>query len=226
VISFIVPFRSTEFHRVQSSEWVLKKLRQNWDYEIRIGSNMGDFNRSASRNVLVGISNADVFVFVDADSYVIKDQIEEGCESALEHGWCLPYSHYYSLTESGSRKFMANEKIGHGDDFEFIFPTTDHPIPAVGGCVIVRRDVFETVAGYDERFIGWGEEDRAFVLALETLAGPVPRVPGGIHHIWHPGYEGDCFGQPHFRDNQALCDRYREAQGNPAMMRLLVDEHR
>ena len=227
MISFIVPFRSTEFHRVQSSESVLKQLRENWDYdEIRTGSNQGDFNRSASRNVLAGISSADVFVFLDADSYVPNWQISLAYARTLINGWCLPYDCYYSLSREGSQQFMAGGAVGREGDLEFVFPTPNSPIPAVGGCVVVRRDVFEMVAGYDERFIGWGEEDRAFILALETLAGPSPRVPGEIHHIWHPGEEGDCFGQPHYRDNEALCNRYRAAHGNPPVMQQLVDEHR
>jgi predicted glycosyltransferase involved in capsule biosynthesis len=169
-----------------------------------------------------------VFVFTDADSYVPAAQINHAIQmmEKSENGcvWLFPYDEYCSLTEDASQRFMegARQEL----DCEYIFPSVSHPEAAVGGCVIVSRKAFETVGGYDERFIGWGEEDRAFEMALHTLVHPQVRLVGRLFHLWHPWREEECFGQPHFGVNRILCNRYREACENPQMMRQIVDAHR
>jgi hypothetical protein len=66
--------------------------------------------------------------------------------------------------------------------------------PAGGVCigrealVAVRADVWDDLGGYDERFIGWGPEDKAWHHALKTI------FPNGWDHptdeffrtLWHP----------------------------------------
>lgn len=59
------------------------------------------------------------------------------------------------------------------------------PLP-FGGINVVSRAMWDDVGGFDERFIGWGHEDRAFVHAVETLWGPRVRVPGHMLNLWHP----------------------------------------
>lgn len=51
-------------------------------------------------------------------------------------------------------------------------------IPSAVGLIVVRRDLFERVGGYDERFEGWGFEDSALRRVLTSVAGspdPPPR---------------------------------------------------
>jgi predicted glycosyltransferase involved in capsule biosynthesis len=109
-------------------------------------------------------------------------------------------------------------------DHDYLFPSEDHPEPSVGGCIVVSRKAFDYVKGYDDRFIGWGEEDRAFEMSLATLVHPAIRLAGPIYHLWHPWKEEECFGQPNFMDNRLLCNRYREAINNPDLMGSLIDE--
>src|SRR5690606_20504372 len=63
------------------------------------------------------------------------------------------------------------------------FPPTGLPF---GGVNVVSRAMWEDVGGFDERFVGWGHEDRAFVHAVEVLHGPRARVPGHMLNLWHP----------------------------------------
>lgn len=54
--------------------------------------------------------------------------------------------------------------------------------------VAVRADVWDALGGYDERFVGWGPEDKAWHLALQTV------FPSGCDEaseelfptLWHP----------------------------------------
>lgn len=55
-----------------------------------------------------------------------------------------------------------------------------------GAPSVVTRTVWESVGGFDERFTGWGHEDRAFLHGVELLFGKRARVPGGQCVLWHP----------------------------------------
>jgi predicted glycosyltransferase involved in capsule biosynthesis len=227
VISFLIPFRSDEPHRVESLDYIHQHLAHSFpDDEVITLTNGGEFNRSVARNMAAMAARSDTLVFVDADSYVPMPQLKTAI-SMVEDGerqWVFPYDSYNSLTEGSSVVFRRG--VRSGLLCEYIFPSEEYPEPAVGGCIVVSRKAFETVGGYDERFIGWGEEDRAFQMSLHTLVEQIARVPGPLYHLWHLHPEEECFDQPHFMDNRRLCNRYREAYANPQMMQQIVSELR
>lgn len=229
----LIPFRSDDPDRIRNVKYVLAHVQDEWPISSIIQCmDREDFNRSRARNVAAkgAYKSAEVFIFLDADSIVDVKQIELGIEIAKEHGWCFPYNEYRSLSREGTINFLLNiplqeEAELYKPDYDYIFPSADHPEPSVGGCIIVHRDAWGAVGGWDERFIGWGEEDRAFALSLDTLIHPEVRVPGPLYHLWHPWSEEECFEQPHFMENRVLCNRYRLAQGDQAQMWSLVVEH-
>lgn len=231
MISFIIPFHSDDPHRVFAREFVHQNLEQDFPHaQVLIGykdMTTEPFNRAAARNSLAKQAKGGVLVFLDADSVVPAAQLQQAVAQATSRGWALPYDHYYNLTNKGSARlygvYTGTPTAFPPDEIEHVFPSAQDPEPAVGGCVVVTKVIFDRVHGYDERFKGWGEEDRAFVLALEKLSAPMLRIPGPLYHCWHPAPEEDRFGQPHFQMNRQLCNRYREA--DQRAMGVLVSEH-
>ena len=230
MISFCIPFRTDNSYREISFQFVTQTLKKEWpdDEVIVADSGHEPFSRSASRNKAADESTGGILVFLDADSYVPLWQLRQavGLAWAPNQNWCFPYDLYYSLTAPGSMKFMTGLEVDDRDSV-YVFPdpvdSFDRPA-SVGGCVVVSRFAFETVRGYDERFIGWAFEDRAFAYSLEVYFGLVARVPGPLYHLWHPDVETDKFNHPHMRANQALCNRYAEASKNEFEMRKLIKE--
>ncbi|MEN3358857.1 MAG: hypothetical protein V7637_2839 [Mycobacteriales bacterium] len=56
---------------------------------------------------------------------------------------------------------------------------------APGGCVWMRRDVFEGIGGLDERYEGWGKEDMDLLLRLQ-LATVLHNFDDPMLHLDHP----------------------------------------
>lgn len=53
-----------------------------------------------------------------------------------------------------------------------------------GGLLVITREAFDRVGGYDPTFIGWGYEDTDMNLRL-LRAGLWERLPGTAWHLWH-----------------------------------------
>lgn len=228
MISFIIPFRSNEPERIESFNLVYATLVTDFpDDEVIVADSSsytdGPFNRSQARNWGAEDAEGDVLVFVDADSYVPKDQLVRAVAACP--AWCFPYDQYFALSEKGTKEFYSG--LVASPEYDYVFPGSD-PLdrPASeGGCVVVSRQAFAEVHGYDERFIGWGFEDRCFKIALETLCGPELRIPGPLWHLWHPEPEEQRFRQPHIGHNRDLYADYGAAKGYPEKMRALVGGH-
>jgi hypothetical protein len=62
--------------------------------------------------------------------------------------------------------------------------------PISWSCAIaIRRDAWDQLGGFDERFRGWGWEDMAFQSAACSLVGH-ERIEGDVFHLWHPRSPG------------------------------------
>ncbi len=93
------------------------------------------------------------------------------------------------------------------------------------GLVMVPREGFEAVRGYDERISWWGADDCAFALTMNALWGDCARLPGAAFHLWHPAPLDQTYGHQEHRRQQALVDRYIAAAGDPdAISRVRASE--
>ena len=77
----------------------------------------------------------------------------------------------------------------------------------------------------DKRFIGWGQEDVAFALALHTLAGPAWLGDSDLIHLWHPP-QARLTRRKGSVESWALFRRYQSAKRDPLKMRELLKEAR
>lgn len=185
------------------------------DAQIRaFDSGHQPFNRAASRNSGAASNSEDILVVCDGDAIAEPAPLLEAVAAARDGNLHLPYTAVRLLTQDGS------EHIHLGDD-----PATAnvwHTNPySVGGCVVVSRDTWHAVGGWDERFTNWGFEDTAFWAAVDTFFGTI-RHEGTLYDLWHIDKRG--IGSPQWRSGMALCDRYTDARGDSEAMRTLIDE--
>jgi hypothetical protein len=198
------------------------------DAEIVVGdSGPGPFNRAVARNRAVENSTRPLILLADADVCFDVDQIEsgvnqigrprEGITDAAE--WVLCFTRYVQLLPETTAQLISRQT-----------PAEEVAIPervgwttntGVEGLVLVTREAFDRVRGFDERMSAWGLEGWAFARALETLCHGGVRTEGTAIHLHHPR---DPRRKNGIRVNQKFYDEYLAASDDPeAMAKVVAD---
>lgn len=183
----------------------------------------GLFCRSHSINMLVKSARtigARHIVIADADTIMTDTSaVLDAMRHVVDHRvLCYTHEQRWMLGPKDTAHLMSH---GHTCDDD---PETTGPHHnTYSGIFAVNTDLWDEVGGFDERFIGWGYEDWAFMWSCMTLGG-IERAPGHCVHLWHPRKHEEEAGQPHYKDNEALFFRYRDAAGDPVAMRALLAE--
>lgn len=186
-IVLLVPFSSNDPSRQRIWGHTHSWLKQTLDYPMFIGEQHpkvpAEYNLSLARNdASQKAGDWDVAIFNDADTVINPDQIKNGVKLAWETGAVVyPYVERWELDFIGTEMLLDNE---HSDWQSHLNKyTTSQPL---GGCIIVRRDMWELVRGFDSGFVGWGHEDGAFAIASEVLSGKkIKRIQGKSLHLEH-----------------------------------------
>lgn len=215
----LVPRRADHGHRDRVWAWV----RAWWERELKLPifeghHDEGLFNRSAACNrAAAAAGDWDVAVLIDADVVCDPDKVREAITIAhrdLDH-LVLPFTRRHNLTRQGSERIMAGET---GSWRSFIGITYAQQCSAV---VVIPRKVWDTIGGFDERFVGWGFEDNAFACAAETFGRSLEQIEGEVWHLWHPTAKEGRRHSPSYRANRARHELYATALGDPDAVRAL-----
>lgn len=221
-VSVVVPWRGGCEHRERAWEWLRSWYAETHpDFEVVVGRELGGGWRKADA-LVDGARRASGDVLVAADADVVTDLLPAIAEVGRV-GWSIPHTRVVRLNELGSARFMAGERD------ERHLPTVagkhgpgKHTGRAGGGVVVIRRELFFEVPP-DRRFVGWGQEDDSWALALTCLAGKPWRGLSDLWHLWHPP-------QPRMKrsdgnpEGMALWKRYDSARRDPVAMRSIIDE--
>ena len=250
-ISIIVPFRDNGEHRTRVWRWLHEYYREALpDAEILVGTEEGvPFSKSVAVNRAAKKARGKIFVILDADALIQPEKLREVCDDLIldrrlgKRTWAVPYERIYYLNEELTLnllkvppKFLAElgfqwpspppENWREGDRN----PLYGHPFGAM--CMVMPREAFFHVRGFCEGFRSWGGEDVSMVHALDTLWGLHTVADNDILHCWHirPGKTAATrkwVGQPDYGPaNSRLAHQFSLANGCPAWMRALVDEHK
>jgi hypothetical protein len=151
--------------------------------------NPGPFNKGWAFNVGVKATNHPLIACGDAD--VLAPHGWAGAVSALEKtlGAAKPYRHLVDLTPDETQRVRSGAHLWVPERPAHALDRTQkgEMLCFAGGLFVLHRALYLSVAGFDERFSGWGGEDDAMSIRL----GASGAVLGGVDgppalHLWHP----------------------------------------
>lgn len=208
--------------------WVLKWWRANFpEAQVCMGRNFDEpFHRGRARNDAALNARRDVLVIADADTIPDAAAVAAAVQAVTdrEAPWVLPYAEnsYFNLSESSTQWVLGCNPATTTIPAPTNPEAFEHQITSWAGCLVVPRVAFEAVGGYDERFTGWGYEDNAFRIALDTIVGKHQRLAAHCCHLWHPVTAELTWDQPFITENRTLYRRYERAQGDAGLMREVL----
>lgn len=220
-VAVLIPCRPDGGRRDKLQEWTVARLRAlHPAFEIAVGhhhADEGPFNRARALNrAAAEAADADVFVVADGDSFVAERQLDEAILYADTFGQVtFAYDRYCYLSKTMSDQVMAGHQGDWTPGVEFTMQGTCSSMLAIPAAL------WREIGGADEGFVGWGGEDVALSLALQTFGGGAGRIPGDVWHLWHAP-------APHVADDlwPGRVERYAEAAYDRTAMRALLDELR
>lgn len=220
----LVPWRAGDARR----EFLWSKVRphlESWGWPVLTGDKPGPWNRSAAVNAAAEQQDWDVAVIADADT-VHEHSPREAVLLADETASAIvPWDTRWRLSLAASldpvrtvASFDVERDLDPNDGWAHNDRLAKLPVWQMGSTIVVSRAAWDAAGGgMDEGFVGWGFEDCAHRLAIDTLApGGLRRLPGTIYHLWH---EHDLSGRV---QNSRRFQRYARAQGNPRVMQAIV----
>lgn len=212
--------RRPERWRDRLWEFVRARVEAETDWPITEGLSVdGPFNRSRALNEAAEEAGQwDVAVILDADTVPDFERVRRAvARAAWTRPLVCPQDTFRSLNRDGTRAVLAG-----GSAVEDAPKRWDYPNPK-SSCIVLSRETWELVGGFDERFEGWGFEDASFYHACEALVG-IERFEGPCWHLWHsrspeknPDFEA-------YQRNEALGARYKAARRDPETMRAILRE--
>jgi len=221
-VALLIPWRPSTPERQKIFTWVALRWTSIFPrirHYIGHGPFGGEFNRSAARNHAANLADgAKIFILADADTVPQPDVLISAIYDAMAEQRCvLPYTTYYNLRPEETRAILKKKVDAPlPEPTKWIYKLDD----SISGCVVIPSRIFYMVGGFDERFQAWGEEDRAFIEAVEVIHQPIHRLPGYVLHLYHDAPESVRFDNPHYAANQALYHRYRACTTKEDMLRV------
>lgn len=214
----LIPWRGGCSHREAALRWVAPQYP--WPVTLCIPT-PPDTEWCKAAAVANGLATTDADILVIADADVWCAETREAI-AAVEAGatWAVPHIGISRATEAATGAVLAGS---HPDQLPpEALEEPSYRAHLGGGIVVIRRDAYERVP-LDPRFIGWGREDDSWGLALKTILGRPAHFRGRLWHLWHPPQERPSRAHGSAA-NEALYQRYRAANHDPARMAALIEE--
>lgn len=180
----ILPWRDSGcLYRKRHFDYLYKYYSEEFD--VVIGDNDGDFNRSAARNAGVDKSTSDVVVIIDADNYIEHKNIHGAVKVAKRRDSLVkPFLYFGYLTEESTNYFYSTKSFDKTKASFINPPDKDFS----GGAYVMKKSLWKDIGGMDEGFVGWGAEDDAFHLLCQAKLGKTRYTEGIDYHLYHPAH--------------------------------------
>ena len=204
----IVPYRPDHGHRDNLWKFVRDNYWRHQDHELIVGEHLtGNFNRSQAINDAAQHTTWDYAVIADADTWVPENQLYQALLTARRSKrLTAAFDAVVELSPHCTDDLLAQRTPITGSFTAGMVRTRD--LETQSSMLVICRDLWDRIGGYDEAFNGWGGEDNAFWLAATLAAGEPHRITGNAYHLWHPPAAGKHTGRQ-YRTNLRRWQQYQ-----------------
>ncbi len=171
--------------------------------------NKGLFNRSWGFNVGFLYSTAKAIAFADNDVIIDQEILADSftvCLDGYDYDAIKPFDSLIDLTSAESGLILSGKQ-----SIESLKIENRKPRSGISFCsafTVFRRDAYENLGGFDERFEGWGGEDDAMSRFKIPLLQKAYSAEGTAFHLWHTRFQDEGHLQSNYQNNLKLLQAY------------------
>lgn len=217
-VSVVVPFNGDE-RRDRLWDYVRAFYERHFpDWQIVVGS-AKPWRKGVAVNNALQRATGEVLVIADADCLPDPEALSEAVRAVMGGvPWVVPHTMVRRLDEETTLKILSGEWP------EELGTVREHEGFAGGGVVVVDHAAFVAAGGIPEEFRGWGCEDEALAVILDTMLGAHVRLEHDLIHLYHKPTKR--LKAPEYPSNKKILRHFLRAQGDPKAMWKLISRKR
>ena len=235
-ISMIVTVRASSEARRHNLSYVLDWYQQMPDWELLVVEqdqapeldstewryttkrlyvvNPGPFNKGWGFNVGARAARSDVLFFCDADLLLAHSALKAAQSLCSRRALAVkPFDCLIDLNQADTQSILSGRLA---PDFEREDASKirgdREALCFCGGAFFMRRNLYNALGGFDERYLGWGAEDDAITVKLQRMTTELAVLEGrAAVHLWHERGDLATFGNPHYPNNLRMLQEVTQA---------------
>jgi hypothetical protein len=184
-IKVIVPYRPDHGHRDRLWAFVRENYWAHQPFEILTGQHLdGPFNRSKAINDAAGSCDWDLAIIADADTWVPAKQLHTALMTAkISKHLTLAFDAVVELSQPCTEDLLSGRTPLSGSFNATKVRTRE--LETQSSMLVIHRELWDAVGGFDPRFKGYAGEDNAWYRACSLVGGEPKRISGNAYHLWH-----------------------------------------
>lgn len=218
-VGIVIPYGGSCPFRKRALAWQIDYMTEQLpDAQISLGlDERQPFSYATACNAAVNAldPDIDILVLTGADSFVHPHALKQAIQMADQQpGYVRAFDCYRKANRAWTMASLDWQTLHQVPAGCVEWESAQAASPGVGA---LRRECYQQIGGYDERFQGWGYEDLAFMLTLEAH-WPTRQVAGDLVHHWHPTSDTLANHQQSERNRRLYTQLYEPHAGNPTQL--------
>jgi hypothetical protein len=172
------PWRKQALEHVKS--WYASELESP---RIQVGFSEQPWCKAKAVATALASCPEPIVIVADADSITpgLKQAVRAVRQGAA---WAVPHLKVYRMGQVATKHIFEGANPGSFTGQLRWLDQRPYKGFEGGGITVLRREVYLNCP-LDPGFVGWGQEDEAWALALNGIYGPSWRGRAPLYHLWH-----------------------------------------